>query len=156
GGENPSHGSAQAENGPAGRGAFASAAAGRALSADLGADVGGAGHAAVAGASPQASADSDAHQEPVARAGAEPGSATQTQAVDGSGAGGVGEVGAVALCRDSAQEAAGNPGPSGNGDHGAEPASGGRSEATATSGEVDDASGRRSSDGVGHGADVRA
>src|SRR5438046_2840899 len=47
-------------------------------------DVRGAGHAAVAGASSQASAGADPHQKPVACAGVEPGSATQAQAVDRS------------------------------------------------------------------------
>src|SRR5439155_10826128 len=78
-GEDPGLGGTQAENGSAGRGAFASAVAGRSVSADLGAGVGGAGHAPVAGASSQASAGADAHQEPVAGTGVEPGGAEETQ-----------------------------------------------------------------------------
>ena len=75
-------GGTAAEDGPAGRGASAAVAAGRSVSADLGAEPGGAGCAAVAGASAQAGAGADAHQEPVAVHGAEPWGAEEVQAVD--------------------------------------------------------------------------
>ena len=97
------HGGAQAEDGPAGRGAVAAADVGRALSADLGAESGGAGRAAVAGASAQASAGADAGEESTAGHGVEPGSAAETETVDGSGAGGTGEVGVAALCEPTAR-----------------------------------------------------
>src|SRR3989441_10470989 len=68
-------GGAQAENGSAGRGALAASAAGKSVSEDLGAEPGSARWAAIAGASSQAGAGPDAHQEPAAGHGVEPGSA---------------------------------------------------------------------------------
>ena len=84
-GQDSGQGGAEAEDRPAGCGAVAAAVAGRPVSADLGAESGGAGRAAVAGASAQASAGADPDQEPVASAGIEPGSAAQVEAVERGG-----------------------------------------------------------------------
>src|SRR5579863_2107912 len=62
---------AQAEDRPAGRRALAAVADGGSLSQDLGAEPGGAGCTAVAGASAQAGASADPHQESAASHGAE-------------------------------------------------------------------------------------
>ena len=61
----------EAEDGPAGRGASAGVVAAESLSADLGAEPGGARRAAVAGASAQTGAGADAYQESTAGHGAE-------------------------------------------------------------------------------------
>src|SRR6266853_160166 len=91
-------GGAQAEDGPAGRGASAAFADGRPVSADLGAESGGAGFTAVAGASAQAGAGADPCEEPTAGYGAELRGAEKAQAVDESGAGGVRAVAFAAVC----------------------------------------------------------
>ena len=154
GGEDSGQRGAQAEDRPARCATSAAVVDGGTLSADLGAESGRAGRAAVAGASSQVSAGADADQEPAAGAGLGPGSATQVEAVERNGTGGVGETGVAALCRGTARAFAKNAGAVGGGDCGAEPAGGRGGEATASSGEVDDASGGRSGDGVGHGADA--
>ena len=74
------------------------------VSADLGAEPGGAGCAAVAGASAQAGAGADADEEPVAGHGAKLRGAEKAQAVDESRARGVGAV-ALAAVRGPAAEA---------------------------------------------------
>src|SRR6201993_3495112 len=124
------------------------------FSADLGAEPGGGGRAAVAGASSQASAGADPDQEPAADAGHEPGSAEEAEVGDGGGTGGVGESGVVALRGPAPETTAAPAGRSGGGDRWAEPASGRRSERPAGGGEVDDASRSGSGDRVGDGADA--
>jgi hypothetical protein len=109
---------------------------------------------AVAGASAPAGADADAHQEPAAGDGAEPGGAEEAQAVDADGAGGVGEVGDFALRGRAAPAVAGNAGSIGSSDRGTGPASGRRSQATSGGDAVADASGSGAGDGVGPGADA--
>ena len=78
----------------------------------------------------------------------------KTQAVDESGARGVGAVALAALRGRAAKAVAGSVGRTGSGDQRTGPASGGRSAAAAGSGAADDASGSGSGDGVGHGADA--
>ena len=115
---------------------------------------GGAGGAAVAGASAQTGAGADTHQEPAASHGAEPGGAEKVEAVDESRAGGVGAVAAAALHGPEETTVAAGAGRAGSRDRRTGPASGGRSAATAGSGAADDASGSGAGDGAGHGADA--
>src|SRR5271155_2743635 len=147
-------GGAQAEDGPAGRGASAGTVAPGSVSADLGAEPGGAGCAAVAGASAQAGAGADAHQESAAGHGAESRGTEKVQTVDPSRTRGAGAVAAVAVRGATSPEAAGRVGRRGSGDRRTGPASWGRSAAAAGGGAVDDASGSGAGDGVGHGVDV--
>src|ERR1700689_1627296 len=152
--QDPSQRGAEAEDGPAGRGACAASADRRSVSADLGAETGGARCAATAGASAQAGAGTDTNQEPAASPGVELRGAEETQAVEQGWARGVRAVAAAAVCGGAAQEVAGNARRAGSRDRRVRAASGRRSAAAAGSGAVDDASGSGSGDGVGHGADA--
>ena len=149
-------GGTAAEDGPAGRGALVAVAAGGSVSADLGAESGGAGCAAVAGASAQAGAGADAHQEPVAVDGAEQWGAEEVEAVDESRASGVGAVAVAAVCGGAAKAVAGSARRAGSGDRRTGPASDGRSAPAISGGETDDASGSGTGDGVGHGVNAGA
>jgi len=151
---NSSGGGAQAENGPAGCRTHSAAADGKSVSADLGAEPGGAGCAAVADASPQAGAGADASEESTAGHGAKPGRAEEAQALDARRTGGAEEVGVVALRGGATRAVAANAGWFGARDHATEPASGRRSPTASRGDAVDDASGSRSGNGVGDGADA--
>ena len=122
-------------------GASAGSVAAGSVSADLGAESGRAGYAAVAGASAQAGASADASEEPVAGHGLEPGSAEEAEAVDRSGAAGVGEAGIAALRGRTAEATAAGAGRIGSRDRATEPADGSGSSDAAGGGEVADASG---------------
>src|SRR5262249_15339288 len=116
-------GGAQAEDRSARRRADLALAGGRTVSADLGAQPGGTGHAAAADESTQAGTGADASEEPVAFAGVEPGSAAQAEAVDGARAGRVGAVAVAALCGRAAPVSVPKSGADEPGDRRAGPAS---------------------------------
>jgi len=153
-GEGTCFGGAQAKDGPARRGASAAAAEGRSVSADLGAEPGSAGCAAIAGASAQASAVADTHEESAAIDGAELRGTEKVQAVDQGRASGVGTVAFAAVRGRAAKTVAGSARRAGSGDQRTRPAGGRRSAAEAGGGVVDDASGSGIGDGVGDGADA--
>ena len=96
-GQDPGHGSAQAEDGPARCAAVVAVAAGGSFSASMGADPGAARCAAVAVASPQAGGDAAAGEERVAAPGAESGSAAEAQAVERGRTAAAGRVAADGL-----------------------------------------------------------
>src|ERR1700693_2511405 len=153
-GTDPGLGGAAAEDGPAGCGAFAEAAAGRAVSAVMGAIGEGAGRPAVAGAPASASAAADAGEEPVASAGAGSGVAEETAVVEQGGAPGTGEAEPAAICSPAAGRTAGYTGSAGEADWRVGPGGEIGSAKQTGSSLFDDASGGRAEHGAGHGADA--
>ena len=122
------------------------------LSADLGAHGGRAGRAAVALASSQAGAHAHAGEEPVAGAGAEPGRATEVEAVERDGKKATGVAAAAALGQPAEGRVAAAARSTGGVDRRTGPCGGRAGPGAAGGTAIDDASGRR----TGHGAGVHA
>src|SRR5260370_19386427 len=130
----------------------AAVAAGRAVSADLGADASRARRAAVVAASCEVGEDAHTGEEPVAGAGVEPGRAAEMETVECSGEKATGRVTAAAVGQPAESGVAGAARPTVSLDQRTGPGGSGAGQHTPDRAAIDDPSGC----GADHGAGLRA